>query len=64
LFDYPTIDALTNYIFDDVLQLAARSGQIDSEAAVVAEFDLVGSVERLSDDEVDQMLATRRRKDI
>ena len=39
--------------------LAEDDRQVPGDAEPIAEFDLVGSVEGLSDDEVDQLLAAR-----
>lgn len=52
LFDYPTIDTLTDYLLNDVLGLA--------EAAVPTSTpDRVASIEDLSDEEVEKQLAAR-----
>jgi acyl transferase domain-containing protein len=59
LFDYPTIDSLTDHFVIDILRIAGDDGQVSGDAEPIAEFDLVGSVEGLSDDEVDQLLAAR-----
>ena len=59
LFDYPTIDALTDHLINDILRLAEEDRQVPGDAEPVVEFDLVGSVEGLSDEEVDQLLAAR-----
>ena len=44
-------------------ELADDDQQVPNDTETIAEFDLVGSVEGLSDDEVDQMLAARRGDD-
>jgi acyl carrier protein len=59
LFDYPTVDALTDHLINDILRLAEEDRQVPGDAEPVVEFDLVGSVQGLSDDEVDQLLAAR-----
>ena len=59
LFDYPTIDALTDHLVNDILHLVADERQILEDADPIAKHDLVASVEGLSDDEVDQLLASR-----
>jgi acyl transferase domain-containing protein/NADPH:quinone reductase-like Zn-dependent oxidoreductase/NAD(P)-dependent dehydrogenase (short-subunit alcohol dehydrogenase family) len=58
LFDYPTIDAISDYLFNDVLQLAEDDQRVSNDSEAIA--DLVGSVEELSDDDVDRALAARR----
>jgi acyl carrier protein len=61
LFDYPTIDALTDYLLGNVL----RSVQAD-EPPVPAPADepasMVGAIEDLSDEEVDRLLAQRAQR--
>jgi len=64
LFDYPTINAITDYFINDIMQLADDDEQAPNGTDTIAEFDLVGSVEGLSDDEVDQVLAARRGNDV
>ena len=62
LFDYPTIDALTDYLLNDVFRMyeeAGEGGEAPSEEAVAAGPSLVASIEELSDDEVDRQLAAR-----
>jgi acyl carrier protein len=58
LFDYPTIDAISDYLFNDVLHLAEDDQRVSNDSEAIA--DLVGSVEELSDDDVDRALAARR----
>ena len=62
LFDYPTIDAITDHLINDILLLADEDRQVPEDAEPMVEFDLVGSVEGLSDKEVDELLATRMRR--
>jgi len=60
LFDYPTIDALTDYLLANVVKPATpdRSGaDVDTEQPA----SLVGAIEDLSDEEVDRLLARRTR---
>jgi acyl carrier protein len=61
LFDYPTLETLTDYLYADALGL--REGAVvaaRSEAASAAPgASLVDSIEGLSDDEVDRLLAQR-----
>jgi acyl carrier protein len=56
LFDYPTLDALTDYVMCDVLALESAPAV---RAGLEAPADLVGSIEELADDEVDRLLAAR-----
>ena len=58
LFDYPTIDTLTDFILDEVLALAEPAAS-EPTAATAAPASLVDSIEDLSDDEVERMLAAR-----
>jgi myxalamid-type polyketide synthase MxaC len=60
LFDHPTIDAISDYFVSDILQPAEDDQQVQDDVETIPEFDLVGAVEGLSDDEVDQVLAARR----
>ena len=64
LFDYPTIDALTDYLLNDVYGLHAQTGEGPSDDGVtaVSRPSLVASIEDLSDDEVDRQLAARAAK--
>ena len=63
LFDYPTIDAISDYFVNHILELADDGQQVPNDMETTAEFNFVGSVEALSDDEVEQMLAARRGDD-
>jgi acyl carrier protein len=62
LFDYPTIDALTDYLLNDVLELGAETPVAEGAPAAERTGDLVGSIEDLSDDEVDRQLAARAQR--
>jgi acyl carrier protein len=64
LFDYPTIDAISDYFVNHILQLGEDDQQVPNHTETVAEFNLVGSVEGLTDDEVDRVLAARRGNDV
>ncbi|HSI39298.1 MAG TPA: SDR family NAD(P)-dependent oxidoreductase [Xanthobacteraceae bacterium] len=62
LFDYPTIDTLTDHILDEVLGLAEKP---DEKAAATPSNDRqnrLQMVEELADDELDRMIAARVRK--
>jgi acyl carrier protein len=50
LFDYPTVDALSRYLANGILAI----NEPLQAAAVPAEFDLLASIEGLSDEEVDR----------
>ncbi len=56
LFDYPTVNALTDYVMTGVLKL-----EVATSAAIttVAPTNLVDSIEDLPDEEVDRLLAAR-----
>ena len=56
LFEYPTVDALTDYLLTDVLGSNEPSVR---EQPTLHPSDLVGTIEALSDEEIDRMLATR-----
>jgi acyl carrier protein len=62
LFDYPTIDALTDFLYGEVLGYAPPAKAATAEPDVPAATNLVGSIEELSDEEVDRMLAARARR--
>ncbi len=59
LFDYPTMDALTDHIMVDVLELEDAPAAPNGSAAAPEPVSLVGSIEELSDEEVDRQLAAR-----
>jgi NADPH:quinone reductase-like Zn-dependent oxidoreductase/SAM-dependent methyltransferase/acyl carrier protein len=62
LFDYPTIDALTDFILTDVLGLGDDTTPITAAShtlPVAAAAQLVTTVEDLSDDEVERLIASR-----
>jgi acyl transferase domain-containing protein/acyl carrier protein len=64
LFDYPTIETLAGFIFDQ-LPAPATSGSDPVAAAAAAPAaapSLVDSIEDLSDEEVERMLAARTRR--
>ncbi|MBI3243490.1 MAG: SDR family NAD(P)-dependent oxidoreductase [Chloroflexi bacterium] len=58
LFDYPTLETLAGYVFDDVLAL--KDGRAEEEAEVKQEADqhaaAVAELEQLSDDEAEALL--------
>jgi acyl transferase domain-containing protein/acyl carrier protein len=66
LFDYPTIESLTEYLLDDVLA-AELTAPADVAAAAAAappadrDTNSLDIIEALSDDEVDRLLAARER---
>ncbi|MEO8152056.1 MAG: SDR family NAD(P)-dependent oxidoreductase [Rhizobacter sp.] len=69
LFDYPTIDTLTEYLLDEVIQPAAADAPAVEAAVQDAARDatreppsLVGAIEDLSDEEVDRLLAQRAQR--
>jgi hypothetical protein len=66
LFDYPTIDALADYLLEDVLHFVSNERAIlapeaDAQFRSVAApaGSLVGTIEELSDDDVERLLASR-----
>lgn len=60
LFDYPTIDTLTDYLLNDVIQPPAPAAP---EAVAVEEpASMVDAIEDLSDEEVDRLLAQRAQR--
>jgi polyketide synthase 12/myxalamid-type polyketide synthase MxaB len=64
LFDHPTIEAMTGHFFNDILRLGEDDPPVAELAEPVAELDLVGSVEGMSDEDVDRLLASRRGDDV
>jgi acyl transferase domain-containing protein/NADPH:quinone reductase-like Zn-dependent oxidoreductase/acyl carrier protein len=68
LFEYPTIDALTQFLLIDVLNATGAESTSDSPASIDEVDDtagplpdFLGAIEGLSDDEVDRMFAARMR---
>jgi len=59
LFDYPSIEALTEYLLVEVLEFGAAKAQA---AVTTAPKELVGSIEEMSDDEVDRLIAARAKR--
>jgi acyl carrier protein len=62
LFDYPTIDTLADYLLNEVLALGADTGVPEAAASEVPATSLVGSIEDLSDEEVERQLAARAKR--
>lgn len=60
LFDYPTLDALTDFILDEVVAPAAPAAA--TPAGSTPADSLVDSIEDLSDEEVERMLAARAKR--
>lgn len=64
LFDYPTIDALTDHLYREIL--GESDGESDAAATATAAAPaagvLVQSIEDMSDDEVDRLLASRSKR--
>ena len=55
VFDYPTIEALVNYLFHDVLELSEESHGGKTEPADEPEEDSI-ELEELSNDEIGALL--------
>ena len=67
LFDYPTLDLLTDYLLEEVLMTAipnSADAPPGRPAAPIAagEYDAIDLVDDLSDEEVDRLLAARERQ--
>ncbi|HEX3850494.1 MAG TPA: beta-ketoacyl reductase [Polyangiaceae bacterium] len=64
LFDHPSIEALTDYLLSEVLHFGdeAQGVSPDVAPAVPAVRELVGSIEAMSDDEVDRLIAARAQR--
>jgi hypothetical protein len=60
-FDQPNLDALTSYLADEVLGLAGEeTSAADARVDASWEFaDVLASVEDMSDEDVDRLLAER-----
>lgn len=54
VFDYPTINALTDYLAHDVLKMEAKKAE---EKATAGTTDLLANLENLSDEDVARMLS-------
>jgi acyl carrier protein len=69
LFDYPSIETLTEYLLTEVLALGPTPQEeaphavpsVPAVAPAVSAGKLVGAIEALSDDEVDRMIAARKK---
>jgi acyl carrier protein len=59
LFDYPTVNALTEYLMTSVLELEVAPAAVTTTAAPT---NLVDSIEDLPDEEVDRLLAARAKR--
>ena len=59
LFDYPTIDALTDFLLKDKLDIAGDVEEVVTAPADTAPASMLDSIENLSDDEVDRLLTAR-----
>jgi acyl transferase domain-containing protein/acyl carrier protein len=64
LFDYPSIEALTDYLMADVLHLdeATQAATVEPAADAPSAAALVGSIEAMSDDDVDRHMAARAQR--
>ena len=62
LFDYPTIDTLTDYLLNDVIQPPAPAAPEAVAVAVEEPASMVDAIEDLSDEEVDRLLAQRAQR--
>ncbi len=63
LFDYPSIDSLTDYLLVEVLGFGdARAPSTSQAVQPPAPRELVGSIEAMSDDEVDRLIAARAKR--
>jgi acyl carrier protein len=60
LFDYPTLDALTDYLLE--LLEPEKLGDVASAVSADRGTSLVGSIEELSDAEVDRMIEMRAQR--
>jgi hypothetical protein len=62
LFDYPTIDALADHLLGELFAAPAAPEAPAAPPPPAAAAALVGSIEDLSDDEVDRLLAARAQR--
>jgi acyl carrier protein len=65
LFDYPNMNALTDFLLDELQgeeTPAETPGSAANASAVDAGTGLVGSIESMSDDDVERMLAQRAQR--
>ncbi|MGH8240478.1 MAG: acyl carrier protein, partial [Steroidobacteraceae bacterium] len=63
LFDYPTLDSLTDYLLQELLDATSGSETAGTGVNEGPSADtLVESIETMSDDEVDRLIAARARK--
>ncbi len=61
LFDYPTVDTLTDFLLVELFgeQSGKAAPAVPAPSAADTGAALVGSIEDLSDDDVDRLLAAR-----
>jgi hypothetical protein len=64
LFDHPSMEALTDYLLSEVLHLGDEAQGVSPDVAPAAPAvrELVGSIEAMSDDEVDRLIAARAQR--
>ncbi len=55
VFDYPTIDALTDFLAQDILKMETKKAE--KKAISIGETDLLKDIENLSDEEVARLLS-------
>jgi hypothetical protein len=55
VFDYPTINALTDYLAQDILKMETKKSE--EKPAAAGKADLLKDLENLSDEEVTRMLS-------
>jgi hypothetical protein len=55
VFDYPTINALTDYLAQDILKIETK--KVKNKSNPEDNGDLLAKIESLSDDEVARMLS-------
>ena len=61
LFDCPTIDAVTDYLLKSILSIGDHAEVTDS-VENATRVSLLGSIEELSEEEVDRLLAGGERE--
>ncbi len=62
LFDYPTLDTLTEFLFGEIFGVAADAGETAARPSRTDGAVLVSSIEELSDEEVDRQLAAKKER--
>jgi acyl carrier protein len=62
LFDYPSVESLTEYLLHEVLGFSNQAAAPPAAAPKPSPAQLVGDIEAMSDDEVERQIAARAKR--